>query len=173
MTQAHHNAVVQQVPSARLDTGCIVQVSVNPSGGVPKYAVQSASVTREGVAGDKQVHRQFHGGPQRAVSLFSLERIEALRTEGHSIGPGTTGENLTVEGLDWDQIKPGTRLLIGDEVMLEITGYATPCEAIRGSFSDERFVRLSQKLYPGWSRTYARVIAEGSVQPGDSVRLES
>lgn len=153
-------------------TGRVVSVNVNPRGGVPKHAVPAAELLAGGVAGDKQRDRRFHGGPSRAVSLFAIERIAALRAEGHPIGPGTTGENLTLSGLDWGRIRAGDRLRVGDWAELEITGYAAPCSNIAGSFKDEGFKRLSQKLHPGWSRLYARVLSEGEVRPGDLVVWE-
>ena len=52
---------------------------------------------------------KVHGGPERAVSLFSLEVIRRLQDEGHPIYPGATGENLTVAGLDWAALAAGTQ----------------------------------------------------------------
>lgn len=153
-------------------TGRVAQINVNSRGGVPKQAVPSTRVTTAGVAGDKQRDRRFHGGPQRAVSLYSAERIGALRAEGHPIAPGTTGENLTLEGLDWGAVKLGDRLRIGEELLIEITSYAAPCNNIAESFVDGLSKRISQKLHPGWSRLYAKVLAEGEVRVGDSVSLE-
>jgi len=153
--------------------GRVVQVNVNPRGGVPKFPVTAAELTSEGVRGDKQRDRRFHGGPTRAVSLYAIERIEALRGEGHPIAPGSTGENLTLAGIDWATVKVGDRLRIGEWVELEITDYASPCSNIAESFADGAFKRISQKLHPGWSRLYARVIAEGTVQPGDPVEHKS
>lgn len=150
-------------------SGQVSQISVNPRGGVPKYAVPSVEVSVQGVVGDRQRDRRFHGGPQRAVCLYSAERIAALRAEGHSIAPGTTGENLTVAGLDWAALRVGDRLLVGEWVELEITGYAAPCSNIEGSFSDGLFKRIAEKLHPGWSRLYAKVLSEGLVRTGDRV----
>ncbi len=152
--------------------GRLVQVNVNPQGGVPKSAVPGAEITPLGVQGDKQNDRRHHGGPQRAVAIFALERIEALRREGHPIAPGSTGENLTVSGLDWAAISVGDRLMVGDWVELEITGYAAPCRTIAASFTNGTFGRMSQKTHPGWSRLYARVISAGEVREGDLVAWE-
>ena len=77
--------------------GRVVSVNVS-SGGVPKLPVDRARVSPEGVEGDRQRFLQYHGGPERAVSIYSLDLIEALRNEGHPIGIGTTGENLTLAG---------------------------------------------------------------------------
>lgn len=152
--------------------GRIEQINVNPRGGVPKYAVASAEIHNTGVAGDRQRDLRFHGGPERAVSLYSAELIAALRAEGHPINPGSTGENLTISGLDWARLEVGSRLQIGDWVELEITGYASPCSNIEESFHDGAFKRISQKLYPGWSRLYARVLSPGELHIGDSVVMK-
>ena len=64
--------------------------SINVSrGGVPKTSVFEALVTEHGVDGDRQHDLRHHGGPDRAVSLFSLELIQALQREGHPIAAGT------------------------------------------------------------------------------------
>ena len=139
-------------------------------GGVPKEAALQAEITRDGVRGDVQRDRLFHGGPQRAVSVYSLDVIRALQAEGHPIAPGTAGENLTVSGIDWPAVVPGRELQVG-EVRLVVTGYASPCSKIRGSFRDEDFKRIAQKRHPGWSRVYTRVVVEGVVHPGDPVEL--
>jgi MOSC domain-containing protein YiiM len=112
-----------------------------------------------------------HGGPDRAVSVFSLERIRALQAEGHPIDVGTVGENVTVDGIDWDLVVPGSQLHIGDEVLLEVASYTNPCKTIKESFIDGKFVRIAQKLHPGWSRVYARVLSEGQIHSGDPVTL--
>lgn len=140
-------------------------------GGVPKLPVAEAELTESGLAGDRQKHTVFHGGPQRAVSLYSLELIEALRAEGHPISPGSTGENVTVAGLDWSLLIPGTRLALGGEAVVEITSFATPCGTIRPSFAAGKFKRISQKVNPGSSRLYARVIRGGRLAAGQPVRV--
>ena len=145
--------------------------SVNTSrGGVAKTSVFEALVTERGVDGDRQNDWRFHGGADRAVVLFSLDIIRALQAEGHPIGIGTVGENLTVSGLDWAQVTPGRELRIGP-VRLQVTEYASPCRAVGGSFLDDAFVRISQKVHPGWSRVCARVLAGGVVRPGQSIEL--
>ena len=149
-----------------------MQVNVNPEGGVPKLPVAEAYLSVFGVHGDLQRDSMFHGGPFRAVSLFSLELIDALRAEGHPIAPGTTGENLTVSGLDWERLALGDRLRAGGEVWLELTDYAAPCATIAESFVQWNVTRIAQYVRPGWSRLYAAVLQEGVVRPGDEVEWQ-
>lgn len=153
-----------------VDKGRIVQISVS-NGGVPKTAVPSARITEHGVDGDRQRDLEHHGGPERAVCLFSMERIRDLQGEGHAIVPGSAGENLTVEGIDWDAVQPNARILLGDDVALEVTRYTSPCVNIRSAFAGGNYARISQKRHAGWSRVYARVLAPGVVKTGDAVRV--
>jgi MOSC domain-containing protein YiiM len=105
------------------------------------------------------------------VCLFSLEAIDALAAEGHAIEPGTIGENVTVAGLDWNLVTPGTRLRLGERVVLEVTRYTTPCFKIAPVFVGRDSGRVSQKSHPGWSRVYTRVLVEGALCAGDPIRL--
>jgi MOSC domain-containing protein YiiM len=147
--------------------------SINTShGGVPKTSALEALVAAHGVSGDQQNDPRYHGGPDRAVVLYSLEVIRALQAEGHPIGVGSTGENLTVAGLDWAALAPGATLQIG-EVRLQITRYATPCGKIAGSFLNRHYRRIDHDDHPGFSRVCARVIAGGVIRPGDPVILVS
>lgn len=149
-----------------------ILVSINRSGGgVPKRRVDDAKVSRLGLLGDAQNDKKHHGGPERAVCVYSLDRIQALQQEGHPIDVGTVGENITVEGIDWELVVPGVRIKLGDEVVLEVASFTAPCKTIKESFIEGEFVRISQKLHPGWSRVYARVLNEGEIHFGDHVEV--
>lgn len=153
------------MPQAR-----IFQINAS-NGGVPKRPLRQAEVNDLGLTVDKQIHTKVHGGRDRAVCLYSLERILALQAEGHPIYPGSVGENVTIGGLDWDAVVPGVRLRLG-EVIVEITRYTTPCNQIEESFADLDSQRISHKKNPGWSRVYARVQRPGTIKIGDGVTLE-
>lgn len=153
-------------------TGRVAQINVSP-GGVPKLPVPAGEVTMAGLGGDRQRNLKFHGGPDRALCLWSLEVIELLQQEGHPIVPGSVGENFTLAGLDWASLAPGSQLYLGNQVRLEITDYAAPCRTIMGWFSDRRFSRISQRHHPGSSRLYARVLQGGMVKRGDRALVQA
>lgn len=140
-------------------------------GGVPKLGVREAFLDANGLEGDKQRDLRFHGGPERALCLFSLELILELQAEGHPVFPGSVGENVTVVGLEWPRVGPGARLSLGDEALVEITSYTSPCKTIAASFDGGDFKRISQKVRPGDSRLYARVLRPGRLSVGGSVKL--
>ncbi len=152
--------------------GRIVQINLS-DGGVPKQSVASTQIEKDGLVGDRQNNLKHHGGPDRAVCLWSAEIIQALQAEGHPIAPGDAGENITVTGLDWQQLSPGVRLQLGDHVLLEITDYAQPCRTIARYFKLRRYGRISQKSHPGMSRLYAKVLEDGCVTVGDSIHCSN
>lgn len=156
--------------AAETQQGRIHQLNIS-AGGVPKWPVPSAVVTVEGIEGDVQRDRRHHGGPERAVCLFTLEVIQQLNAEGHPIFPGSVGENVTLAGIDLAALLPGTRLALGDEVELEITSYAIPCRNITESFNDGDMTRIGHKHHPGESRVYARVLHGGRLAVGQPVAL--
>ena len=141
-------------------------------GGLPKRPVLEAVIAKTGVEGDRQRNLKVHGGPDRAVCLFSLELLERLQDEGHPIDAGSSGENLTLSGLEWDLIGPGVVIAVGPEVRLEVTSYTVPCRHNAPWFRGGDYQRISQKKNPGWSRVYAKVLREGLVRPGDEVVIE-
>ena len=136
-------------------------------GGVPKLAIRSARATTLGLDVDKQKHLKIHGGPERALSLFSLEVLQLLQAEGPPIYPGSTGENVLISGLDWSLLAPGKRLALGPDVVVELTRTATPCKTIAESFIDRNFNRLGALHQMRW---YSRVITEGALHVGMVVR---
>ena len=157
--------------TGRLPYPYVYQINIS-DGGVPKRPVMEAVIAITGVEGDRQQNLKVHGGPDRAVCLYSQDLIERLQDEGHSIEAGYSGENLTLAGLDWEKLKPGDQLQIGPEVRIEIMSYTTPCDKNAQWFRERDYTRVSQKNNPGWSRLYAKVLREGVVRPGDEVVLE-
>jgi MOSC domain-containing protein YiiM len=152
--------------------GRVYQVN-SSRGGAPKLPVAVARVTVEGIEGDLHFDVRNHGGPMRALCLFTLEEIERLAAEGHPIYPGAAGENVTLTGLPLAALTPGTRLALGDELLIEVTQYTSPCKGIAEAFNDGDFTRISQKTHPDESRVYAKVLRAGELHAGDVARIVS
>lgn len=150
--------------------GRIYQLNVS-RGGAPKSPIAEGRLTEEGIEGDFHDDVQTHGGPMRALCLFTMEEIERLAAEGHPIYPGAVGENVTLSGVPQDALTPGMRLALGDEVVIEVTTYTSPCKSIAHAFNDGDFTRISQKTHPGESRVYAKVLRAGVLHAGDAARI--
>jgi MOSC domain-containing protein YiiM len=145
--------------------GTLVQVNVS-NGGMPKLPVLSAQVTRDGVAGDWQKNRKFHGGPDRAVCLYSEELYAWLRENGALVSNGQVGENFTTRGVDLSALKPGDRLKVG-ACLIEITAVRVPCSNLN------RWHPNLMELMTGRSGWVARVIDEAVVMPGDAIEISN
>lgn len=137
-------------------------------GGAPKLGIHEAMVGELGLEGDRQKHTRFHGGPNRALCLYSLELIQMLQAEGHPIYPGSTGENVTISGLPWSELAAGTRLALGDDAIIELTWTSEPCKNIATSFVGRNFKRMET---PGEMRWYCKVLQPGLLRIGMLVRV--
>ncbi len=141
----------------------LVQVNVS-AGGMPKMPVLYARVTSRGIEGDRQKNRKYHGGPDRAICLYSEELYRQFQSEGVLIYPGQIGENFTTRGLDLLGLSPGDQLVTGDCV-IELTQVRTPCRQLNRWHKD-----LLKKI-EGRSGWLARVLKEGVIRPGDPIKL--
>jgi len=141
----------------------LVQVNVSP-GGMPKLPVLLAHVSRDGVEGDRQRNRKYHGGPNRAVCLYSEELYAQLRDQGVQVTNGDIGENFTTRGLDLSRLAKGDRLRVGG-CTIEITDVRVPCSQLRKWDVD------LPELIIGRSGWVARVVKEGLVRPDDPIEV--
>ena len=153
-------------------SGTVVSINVSPDGGVPKRPVDRVMVEGVGIEGDYNWFRsnKKDGDPDRAVSIYAIERILMLQKEGHPIEVGSTGENLTVKGIPWSTLKIGMRLRAGD-ALLELSEPCAPCSKIGNSFVGKKFSRIDHEVEEGWSRWVARVVEPGLVETGDWIRI--
>jgi MOSC domain-containing protein YiiM len=140
-------------------------------GGVPKREIASGAIHFDGLAGDRQAERAHHGRPFQALCLWSAEVIGELAAQGHPIGPGCAGENLTIAGLDWSALRPGSRLKVGT-ALVEVSLPATPCVKQARWFADRDFARIAYERNPQWVRWYAWVRAPGEVRPDDAAIVQ-
>lgn len=147
--------------------GATVEAVNTSGGGVPKISAGSVTVGADGIEGDRQADRTHHGRPFQAVCLWSSGAIAELAGQGHDLAAGRAGENVTLSGLDWARLRPGTRLLVGT-ALLELSFPAVPCHKQARWFTDGDFSRLSHTRHPEWSRWYAWVRRPGQIRPGDA-----
>ena len=141
--------------------GILIAVCLGP-GGIPNGAVPEAEVTEDGLVGDGHCSSR-HGGRDRAVCLFSAEDQACLVREGVPCAqPGSLGENVLTEGLDFQSIRPGDHITLGAEVRLEVHDVRSPCATLKSL--DKRFPDLLQ----GRSGFVCRVLKGGRIAAGMS-----
>jgi len=66
----------------------------------------------------------------RQVHLVEVELLEELGESGFDLIAGSLGENIVTRGIALDVLPLNTRLNIGDEVVLLVTGLREPCVMI-------------------------------------------
>lgn len=66
----------------------------------------------------------------RQVHLIHAELLDELAQAGFIVAPGELGENLTTRGIPLLDLPTGTRLRVGDEAVVELTGLRNPCVQI-------------------------------------------
>jgi len=112
----------------------------------------------------------------RQVHLIHAELHNELRARGFEIDPGQMGENITTSGLDLLGLPTGSRLHIGDEVVIEITGLRNPCaqlEGIQKGLMKAVLDRDEQGNLIRKAGVMGVVITGGAVRPNDSIRVEN
>lgn len=121
--------------------------------------------------------RRFH--PQRPnlrqVHLISRELLDELGIGGFRVGPGELGENVTTRGLDLAALPTGTRLHLGDQAIVEVTGLRTPCVQIdrfQPGLLKEMVGRDEHGAVVRRAGIMSIVVTGGEVRPGDPIRVE-
>jgi MOSC domain-containing protein YiiM len=147
-----------------------------------------ATVGTLGLAGDAQKETKHHGGPMKAVLLYSAAHYAlwdavlrphaathaaALRgmsneTDASNYTFGAFGENLTVDGLSEHTVCLGDTWRIGT-CELQITEPRGPCGTLTRRWLRPALLReVQQTAAAGW---YNAVTRDGAVEPGDDVVL--
>jgi MOSC domain-containing protein YiiM len=127
---------------------------------------------RNGFLGDAQVDRKNHGGPDKAIYVYTAENYRHWEhLHGVPEYPhGQFGENLTVTGLPDEAVHIGDIFAIGRAVM-QVTQPRVPCFKLGIKFGNPRFV--ADFLASGRTGFYCRVLEAGWVRTGDAITLET
>ena len=121
------------------------------------------------LVGDDQGNRTLHGGVDKAVYAYAMEDYEFwAATEKFSVHLALFGENLTVQGLDLAGALIGERWRIGT-ALLEVAQPRLPCFKLGIRVGDPEFPKRFQSAMR--TGAYLRIIEEGALQAGDSIRI--
>ena len=139
--------------------GSVVSMRVCVGHREPMKSVESADmVAGYGIEGDRHATSR---GPRtrRQVLLMDVETLGAFGLEG-----GQTRENVTTRGIDLHALPAGSRVALGADAVVEITGFCDPCgrmdelrDGLREAMVDRRGM-------------LATVIEGGAVKIGDPAR---
>ena len=114
-----------------------------------------------GLIGDAHADSDTH----RQVSLLALSSIEKMRRLGLDLKAGDFAENLTVEGMELVSLPIGTRLALGQGVLLEVTQIGKECHTGCAIFQ-----QIGKCIMPS-EGIFAKVIKGGPVKTGDEISI--
>ena len=166
--------------------GTVVAVCCSPTHSFSKPLVDAIRLLEGlGVEGDAHLGRTVRHRSRvaadptqpnlRQVHLIHAELHDELRTAGFDVTPGQMGENITTRGVDLLGLPVDTRLRIGADAVVGITGLRNPCAqldnfqpglmaAVLGRDESGRLIRKSGIM--------GVVLAGGWIRPGDPIAIE-
>jgi MOSC domain-containing protein YiiM len=115
-----------------------------------------------GLVGDAHADCCTH----RQVSLLAMESVDKMRKLGFDVGPGDFAENLTTQEVELLSLPVGTKISVGEDILLEVTQIGKECHsgcAIRQE--------IGNCIMPE-EGIFARVIHGGCIRAGDDIRIE-
>jgi MOSC domain-containing protein YiiM len=125
-----------------------------------------------GLEGDAVANTRVHGGPDQALLMYAGSHYPLWRAEWNrdDVAPGAFGENLTVSGLREADACIGDVLAVGSAT-LQVTQPRQPCATLARRHQVRDLIAVVQgNGRTGW---YLRVLQEGSIEPGEQLRLEA
>lgn len=112
----------------------------------------------------------------RQVHLIHAELFAELADKGFTVAPAQLGENITTRGIDLLGLSAGTRLRLGSDAVIEITGLRNPCRQIDALAKGLMAATLDKAADGSLIRkcgVMAIVVTGGTVTVGDGVELLS
>ena len=138
----------------------VVSVNISERRGTVKKPVPEIRLKlRYGIVGDAHA-----GDWHRQISLLAEESVDTMRALGLTLDAGAFAENINTRGIELKTLPVGTRLSIG-ETVLEVTQIGKQCH------SDCEIRKLTGKCVMPTEGIFAVVIREGTVRPGDQVKI--
>lgn len=111
----------------------------------------------------------------RQVHLIAAELHEELRELGFDVGAGEMGENITTRGLALLDLPVGTRLALGPDAVVEVTGLRNPCkqlERLQPGLMGAVLDRDADGALVRKAGIMAVVVTGGDVRAGDAIRVD-
>lgn len=139
------------------------------TGIVKRRASTPIRLTKNGFDGDGVGDAKHHGGPDKAVCVYSREHYEYWeRTLCTKLPSAAFGENLTVSGLQETDVCIGDVFRIGT-ALVQVSQPRQPCKTLAARFGRSDMVKLV--VDAGKTGFYLRVLEEGTVKQGDALSL--
>ena len=139
----------------------IVSIAISKKKGTRKTPVDEAFVSKDhGLEGDA------HAGKwHRQVSFLAAESIDQAKAQGLDVTFGDFAENIASIGIDWKSLPLGTRVQLGESVLVEITQIGKECHT-----KCAIYYQAGDCIMPR-EGVFARVLQEGTIRRGDEIKI--
>ena len=139
----------------------IVSIAISKKKGTRKTPVEAAFISKDhGLEGDA------HAGKwHRQVSFLSSESIESVKDQGLDVTFGDFAENIASVGVDWKTLPLGTRVKLGDAVVVEITQIGKECH------NKCAIYYMAGDCITPREGVFAKVLEEGTIHCGDEIQI--
>ncbi len=139
----------------------ILAVSISKTKGVKKVNIpEGIFVENHGLKDDAHA-----GDWHRQVSLLAMESIEKIIAKGLDVAPGDFAENLTTIGIDLPSLPVGTKMKVGDEVLMEVTQIGKKCHSGCAIFE-----QIGDCVMPR-EGIFTKILKGGKIKKGDPIVL--
>jgi len=139
----------------------ILAVSISKTKGVKKENIpEGIFVENHGLKDDAHA-----GDWHRQVSLLAMESIEKIIAKGLDVAPGDFAENLTTIGIDLPSLPVGTKMKVGDEVLMEVTQIGKKCHSGCAIFE-----QIGDCVMPR-EGIFTKILKGGKIKKGDPIVL--
>src|SRR5665648_452404 len=117
---------------------------------------------------DFGLEKDAHSGKwHRQISLLGIESVNKMRDKGYQLSFGDFAENLAVECISLYKLPIGTKLKVGEEVLLEVTQIGKKCH-----YDCEIRKKIGDCVMPR-EGIFTRVLEGGKVKVGDVIEVVS
>jgi MOSC domain-containing protein YiiM len=142
----------------------VISVNISDKKGVRKKTVEMVELQPDyGIRGDAHASEKWH----RQISLLALESIRKMQSMGLNVKAGDFAENITTEGIHLTGLPVGTKMLIGDDVEIEVSQIGKVCHTRCAIYHQAGDCVMPKE------GIFARVLKGGTIKKGDIIKVKS
>ncbi|MEF9475557.1 MAG: MOSC domain-containing protein [Candidatus Mariimomonas ferrooxydans] len=142
----------------------VFSVNISDKKGMRKKTVDKVVLKENyGIKNDAHASEKWH----RQISLLALESIKKMQFKGLKVKQGDFAENITTQGIDLPNLPVGTKIIIGDNVEIEVSQIGKVCHTRCAIYN------LAGDCVMPKEGIFAKVLKGGIVKKGDKIKVKS
>ncbi len=142
----------------------VISINISDKKGVKKKTVAEAKLIKSyGIEGDAHASGKWH----RQISLLALESIKKMQAKGLKVSCGDFAENITTQGIDLLSLPVGTKIIIGENVEVEISQIGKVCHTRCAIYTQAGDCVMPKE------GIFAKILKGGRIKKGDTIRVKN